>query len=219
VAQRLGFHVVARLAGRHQIKVVLSPTPGSGVTASIALPGSLFELGPEPVSAPPAPNAARLVPPRPAGRGLERPPAAARQDGAQVRALIPAPRPPLPEEHTGAPSEVAAWPSRSWSGWWADPSTPSNGVGAPSPGPRPTVAAQVEPAPGADDGPVRPRLRRRVPQAHLAPGLRVIPNRADPEPAAPPATGEGLSRYQASRAAARAAVDDSDGAGDQQVSR
>ena len=51
VSKRLGFHVVARLAARHGIRVVLSPTPGSGITASVALPGSLFELGPEPVGA------------------------------------------------------------------------------------------------------------------------------------------------------------------------
>jgi signal transduction histidine kinase len=203
VSKRLGFHVVARLAARHQIKVVLSPTPGSGVTASVALPGTLFELGPEPVNALPAPHAARLAPPQPTRRAPER-----RQDGAQVRALVPAPRPPLPEEHAGPPEEVAAWPSRSWSGWWADPSAPA---GEPSPRPRP---APTDPA--TDDGAARPRLRRRVPQAHLAPGLRVIPDRTDPEPAAAPATGEGLSRYQSSRAAARAAVDDG---GDQQVSR
>ena len=45
VSKRLGFHVVARLAKRHGIRVVLSPTPGSGITASIALPGSHVRAG------------------------------------------------------------------------------------------------------------------------------------------------------------------------------
>ena len=47
VAQRLGFHVVARLSARHGIRVWLSPTPGSGVTAVVALPPGLVEHGPD----------------------------------------------------------------------------------------------------------------------------------------------------------------------------
>ncbi|TWF81422.1 signal transduction histidine kinase [Pseudonocardia hierapolitana] len=57
VAQRLGFHVVARLSARHGIRVTLSPTPASGTTAVVALPVELFEgdadpfgLGREPVA-------------------------------------------------------------------------------------------------------------------------------------------------------------------------
>ena len=42
MSQRLGFHVVARLATRHGIKVGLSVTPGSGTTALVSLPPSLF---------------------------------------------------------------------------------------------------------------------------------------------------------------------------------
>ena len=42
VAQRLGFHVVARLAARHGIAVSLTATPGSGITAVVVLPASLF---------------------------------------------------------------------------------------------------------------------------------------------------------------------------------
>ena len=42
VAQRLGFHVVARLATRHGIAVSLTATPGSGITAVVVLPASLF---------------------------------------------------------------------------------------------------------------------------------------------------------------------------------
>ena len=42
VSQRLGLHVVARLAQRHGIEVALTPTPGCGVTAAVVLPPSLF---------------------------------------------------------------------------------------------------------------------------------------------------------------------------------
>ncbi len=42
VAQRLGFHVVGRLAARHGIRVSVGPTPGSGVTAVVSLPAVLF---------------------------------------------------------------------------------------------------------------------------------------------------------------------------------
>ena len=42
VSQRLGFHVVARLAARHGIPVSLSATPGSGITAPSICSGPLF---------------------------------------------------------------------------------------------------------------------------------------------------------------------------------
>jgi signal transduction histidine kinase len=42
VSQRLGLHVVARLAARHGIEVSLTPTPGCGVTAAVVLPPTLF---------------------------------------------------------------------------------------------------------------------------------------------------------------------------------
>jgi hypothetical protein len=120
---------------------------------------------------------------------------------------------------------VAARASRSWSGWWEDPAVPDtvrNGAvtepptPARMPRPAPTPAARVEPVgpavPDPEDGTAaaRPRLRRRVPQAHLAPGLRIIPDPAPPEPASAAVAGEALSRYQASRTAARAVVDGGD---------
>ena len=46
VSQRLGLHVVARLAQRHGIDVSLTPTPGCGVTAAVVLPPSLFSHPP-----------------------------------------------------------------------------------------------------------------------------------------------------------------------------
>ncbi|GAA1876507.1 hypothetical protein GCM10009836_67350 [Pseudonocardia ailaonensis] len=47
VSQRLGFHVVARLAVRHDIEVSLSLTPGSGLTAVAVLPATLFVADPQ----------------------------------------------------------------------------------------------------------------------------------------------------------------------------
>ena len=258
VSKRLGFHVVSRLAARHGIRVVLSPTPGSGITASVALPGSLFELKPEPVGAivPAAPGAARLAPPRsthsrpPRARAPHRP---VRHDGpdrasADVRTLVPAPRPPLPEERTDrVPPEVAARASRTWSGWWEDPAGPGAGPDGAVTGP-PVPARRPRPAPSAaprrarrprSRPPRRRGRRRRGPSRGCAGAFRSPtsppgsgssrtpprPEPAPPEPAPPefaqPAmAGEALSRYQASRAAARAAVDGGDPDDlDQQASR
>jgi signal transduction histidine kinase len=350
VSKRLGFHVVARLAARHGIRVVLSPTPGSGITASIALPGSLFELGPEPVGAlVPAAGAAAVRPvprrrPEPlaaaqrptsaatpaaerdaferagseravAGRPafdratLERAafdraafdrPAVGRSDtdrattdrgsdraeivraeadrtevdptdpdrarpdresaraefdrvdlewaevqradsdrtrgarpdpdgagpdrtdtdrgAADVRSLIPGPRMPLPEETTGLGSPDSMRGGRSWTGWWAGTDPTRGGVTGADPESDPAteaIASSGDPTTGADGSPEadapptpRPTLRRRVPQAHLAPGLRIAePGGESADPAPLPVAAEALSRYQASRAAARSAVD------------
>jgi signal transduction histidine kinase len=377
VSKRLGFHVVARLAARHGIRVALSPTPGSGITASLSLPGTLFELGAEPVGAlvPAAPAAARPgrpaprrragfdraaleradadraaserpVPERPAHErtgpdrtGFERTAAerpgfdrvaaelapsdragfdragsdrpvphrsgfeyagaadraggdrATGEHGADVRPLIPNPRLPLPAETAGpAPVGPDGMPW-SWTGWWAGPGpdTALTGaaVGVPTPRAIPrvdqmvdqhieapprriaavpdgpaiddtteitttTAVAQAEatadtalatgttpageavPATGttpADEsastvnatGGLRPTLRRRVPQAHLAPGLRVVTPTAETATAADPGplpvAAEALSRYQASRAAARSVVDGGSTAADERSSQ
>ena len=96
VSQRLGLHVVARLAQRHGIEVALTPTPGCGVTAAVVLPPSLFadpgavpdelyadesevpaEVMPAAVAASTvAPAADQPAPPRqswPSGRAVDRP--------------------------------------------------------------------------------------------------------------------------------------------------
>ena len=57
VAQRLGFHVVARLAARHGIAVSLTATPGSGITAVVVLPASLFTQTAPPGAVAPLPGA------------------------------------------------------------------------------------------------------------------------------------------------------------------
>jgi signal transduction histidine kinase len=65
VSQRLGLHVVARLAKRHGIEVSLTPTPGCGVTAAVVLPPTLFadpEPGPDELVADDAEITAEVVP-------------------------------------------------------------------------------------------------------------------------------------------------------------
>lgn len=297
VAQRLGFHVVARLAARHGVGVSLGATPGSGVTAVVVLPAALFPAGP----AVPLPRRAPgdLTPSRHSLGETAAPspspfPAPARPVPAE-RAPEPAPAPaPAPERVPVAASGTSTpWPTPfapaapgpeddEWRGWWspeadgsadpfgadpraaappvpfaAAPSASSESVPfesatfasapfasapfVPAP-PDPYAAAQpmpfaAQPAPFAaippapsgggwpasapavpdprpgDTGPsvpvqpARGGLRRRVPQAHLAPELR---GPVSAEPAAPvhdSAAASALSRYQASRSAAQYTVD------------
>ena len=62
VSQRLGFHVVARLAARHGIVVSLTATPGSGITAVAILPPALFALAPAVLDVrPPSPDPAETT--------------------------------------------------------------------------------------------------------------------------------------------------------------
>ena len=80
-AQRLGLHVVARLAGRYGIRASLESTPGGGVTAVVMLPAELFTVAAEasrtPVAAgvggrrpfPAEPSDRRTPPGMPAGPG------------------------------------------------------------------------------------------------------------------------------------------------------
>jgi hypothetical protein len=89
----------------------------------------------------------------------------------------------------------------------------------PSPRPR-SATAQLPPQPdrraaaSTGDAPVDPisGLRRRVPQAHLVPELRGTPSAADTVGSRLPDhttdAANALSRYQASRQAARTAVED-----------
>jgi len=85
VSQRLGLHVVARLAQRYSIGVSLTSTPGGGVTAVVILPSGLFDL---------ADIDADLVSPR---RMAATPMPLAAPVGAPGRAM------------TIAPPEVARW--------------------------------------------------------------------------------------------------------------
>ena len=182
-SKRLGFHVVARLAARHGIRVVLSPRPAPGSPRRSPCPARCSNWGPSRSARwfPPGPlrplvraGGCRVVgptSPQPPGRS---PPAAAGQparrgagaafdraafdraafdragfgrtadgvrvdrpgmrpvrvrrrgsrsrddSGADVRALIPGPRMPLPSE-TGVlgPEEPAERGAPSWTGWRA----------------------------------------------------------------------------------------------------
>jgi signal transduction histidine kinase len=244
VAQRLGFHVVARLAARHGIGVSLGNTPGSGVTAIVTLPAALFAR--PAVDAPPA-----AVP-----RTEARPYVTGEASHREPRVELPSDSTGWVEPlSTGAPAPAAhgtgADPARAdagWRGWWnpesAAGSRPSGneqpdgarleapagpsattarrlppqpataGAPAPSPSPRPRPAESDIPTPRRGGEPAaptaegRPGLRRRVPQAHLAPELRQ-PAAEEPDFALPPDGGaaSALSRYQASRQAAQAVVD------------
>ena len=98
------------------------------------------------------------------------------------------------------------------------PEEPARVVHTPQPhAPRPHSARTYDPAPpGAvgEAGPVatEPLLSRRVPQANLAPELRREGQAAGRADGPLPDAGEAraaLSRYQASRQAARAVVDES----------
>jgi hypothetical protein len=279
VAQRLGFHVVARLAARHGISVSLGNTPGSGVTAVVALPAALFAAAPADHVLPldagvtearpyvtgrvsrreprfddhPLENTGWVEPVSTAGavrgaNGSSR----ARWSGVPAETLVPS-------RHG-----LDGAPDGGWRGWWNPESVgpptrhsdrqPVYGGGAdaqpaartqtqewpPSPTPRRQQAlpaippAMSEPAPGTDlpeaspepeiPSPRRaggeasangkPGLRRRVPQAHLAPELRQPV--AGEDAAAPQVDGaaaSALSRYQASRQAAQAVVDETGAAG------
>ena len=80
------------------------------------------------------------------------------------------------------------------------------------PHPRTDERAGPAPEPRAPHGARGRSLRRRVPQTHLAPELRLAANGLA-DTAAPPAAdaaASALSRYQASRRAAQASVDTSD---------
>jgi hypothetical protein len=109
-----------------------------------------------------------------------------------------------------------------WSSWWTratpepprpDPHPEPNGnTPQPSPEPNgntpPDPIPLPEPRPPADDG---PQLRRRVPQANLAAGLRRDgePEAKDDTPVVrdPMTARNALSRFQAAQRAARDAVD------------
>jgi hypothetical protein len=263
VSQRLGLHVVARLAKRHGIGVSLTPTPGCGVTAVVVMPPELFsQEAATPVDRPD--DQPQPVPAMAAAR-----PAQAVRAGSMAPSVMVA-QPPvnapawnsLPTNGSqangyqgnrfqadgnrfqadGSQADGSGFPSNfgdvadapTWPGWF--PAAESSGQNLEPPPPagparplpaappaRPAPPAQVPPAqappprpptnPADPAGTLGPQLNRRVPQAHLAPELRRDPAAADhfasPNPPAPDAAQArtALSRYQASRRAARAIVE------------
>ncbi|MFR9806309.1 ATP-binding protein [Pseudonocardia sp. RS010] len=126
VSQRLGFHVVARLAARHDIEVSLSTTPGSGLTAVAILPAALFVADPQ--AGPHAGIGSGPEQTRRAAAVHEQPPA----EHARAQTVATAERGPLPG--------VAAATAPAWS-----PPTPAARRGtaatpSPSPAPAPSPA-------------------------------------------------------------------------------
>jgi hypothetical protein len=104
-----------------------------------------------------------------------------------------------------------------WAGWWAAalPADAEAAEGYAEPAAAAEASGPAAALPLGADGAAaaaEPRLTRRVPQAHLAPELRqTSPSAADSAPAAPPSDAararDALSRYQASRQAARDLVE------------
>ncbi|WP_147257533.1 sensor histidine kinase [Pseudonocardia hierapolitana] len=283
VAQRLGFHVVARLAARHGISVSLGNTPGSGVTAVVALPAALFATAPaEPVlpldagvteARPYVTGQVNRREPRLDNRPLENTgwvePVSTTGAIRSVNGSARGPWTAVPTETVGSNRHgLDGAPDGGWRGWWNPESAGSptrhsdrqpvgNGDGDdrghgdgpaaaatrgsdwhPSPTPRERQALPAVPSrastPEAGDADVpddpdiptprrngeavtangKPELRRRVPQAHLAPELRQATiGDTDAEPQIDGAAASALSRYQASRQAAQAVVDETGTAG------
>ena len=240
VSQRLGLHVVARLAQRHGIEVSLTPTPGCGVTAAVVLPQSLFpepDAGPDelprdgvevPAGVVPAARIASAVAPA-AG------PRTAPPSGALAERWVGLADGPASNGNGHGPrhGDGAAGPAghgADWSGWWepyrgdlegGEPVSPiaarpplservqawANGDRSGTGGPKSALTSARE-APVGAEGLL---LSRRMPQAHLAPELRrhgqaaAAAGPGGPLPDAAEARAA-LSRYQASRQAARAVV-------------
>jgi signal transduction histidine kinase len=131
VSKRLGFHVVARLAARHGIQVQLSPTPGTGVTASVTLPGPLFGTEAEQTPARAGTGTGETARPRPRRAAPDRRPQPVVphspgpvQRPARRPGSSPTPEPervePAPEPQDAPAAEPQAAPA-TWRGWWADP--------------------------------------------------------------------------------------------------
>jgi signal transduction histidine kinase len=161
VSQRLGFHVVARLAARHGITVSLSTTPGSGITAVVVLPAALFtpagagDLG-APVPVPGADGARAYVGDRAAGQGEGR-----TAEWADALTAVDSGRGPRPGSGPGTrngdawlpPEAFAAAPADDtgptgpegrWRGWWNPEVHGADGAGFGAPTPSGSAAVLAE---------------------------------------------------------------------------
>jgi Histidine kinase-, DNA gyrase B-, and HSP90-like ATPase len=174
VSQRLGLHVVARLAQRHGIEASLTPTPGNGVTAAVVLPASLFSdpdatrderfageaevpdrVVPAALAAAVAPAADLPPPPAPAG-----PPSWAPAERWVDLTEEPA--------GNGNGNGEGSGDGADWSGWWEPPPGDLEGVEPVSPiAARPPLSERFQPQPSGAPEPHLPG----VPEPHL-PGAR-----------------------------------------------
>jgi signal transduction histidine kinase len=200
-SQRLGLHVVARLAQRHSIKVALCSTSVTGITAVILLPPALFAQAPRHVAETMAdalewstsgghPELMALSgrPEQRVQRSLSSDSVTAGVDTRPGEDRVRAVQSPAGPGLEAVPAAAAPAPGKA--------ATPRSAAA-------PRSAAEVEVAPASV------RLNRRTPQANLAPELRARqPVIARPVAEVPPAEAlrarEAMSRYQASRKAALA---------------
>jgi hypothetical protein len=114
VSQRLGLHVVARLAQRHGVQVSPSPTPGGGITAVVVPPADLFAEGATAAAEPATVPAERAT--VPAERALA---------PAEPAAAPAEPVPGLAPLGAGSsPSPNCAAEEPAWQGWWQPPNGP-----------------------------------------------------------------------------------------------
>lgn len=142
VSQRLGLHVVARLAARHNIQASLTPTPGTGVTAVVVLPAEIFAETPQP-NAPEKPASVgggrRVADTARAGLGstsavttpAAAPVAPGRTATPQPGAAPTAPDIPVPRRTVSSNGSrgMHARPEREddqdWTGWWTPTRQPT----------------------------------------------------------------------------------------------
>jgi signal transduction histidine kinase len=143
VSQRLGFHVVARLAARHGIAVSLSATPGSGITAVVVIPAALFAPGAvdDLVSPVPVPGGARPigpVPPRVRERGAADAMAAEVEAPRRAAPGLAVTRngdtwlPPEPFTAVSGADSGPTGPEGRWHGWWSPEVHGATGAGLPA---------------------------------------------------------------------------------------
>jgi signal transduction histidine kinase len=207
VSQRLGLHVVARLAKRHGIEVALTPTPGCGVTAAVVLPPSLFadpEARPEEPAADEADVTAEVVPVALAASVGSAPaadppappaPGWSRDEGRVDLSDQPDPTGNGNGHGDGRPA-VPDGDGADWSGWWepspgdlahGDPVSPLAARPPLSERARPPSARIQPPPPGA------PEPLSGMPEPHLGASATPEPRPLvpdDPLHPAPVAVGE-----------------------------
>lgn len=145
VSQRLGLHVVARLAARHNIQASLTSTPGTGVTAVVVLPAAIFAsnpLAPEKLTGVGAGR--RIADSAPAGAGPRStagtPPSTAGVPSGPtgspppVAPATPAPDIPMPRRSVGARNGNSSRGLHArhqrddkpeWTGWWTPTRMPT----------------------------------------------------------------------------------------------
>ncbi|MEV4113568.1 nitrate- and nitrite sensing domain-containing protein [Nonomuraea sp. NPDC049695] len=145
-AARLGLYVVSQLAKRHEIQVVLKPSPYGGTTVVVLLPQELVQLDPTPESQDGGPR--ERLPRRTTAVATAIRPVTAEN----VRTLKPARQAPAPEPPAPAPPAPAPL------------LTPVE------PAPEPETPAEPEQTPVTEF--TSNGLPLRVPQANLAPALR-----------------------------------------------